>query len=62
MPGYSTSCLNNAYVFLVPALRKAAGLPPAKQRTVKAKLSKQIKADGGENSFTQSELKETKRS
>jgi molybdopterin molybdotransferase len=51
MPGYSTSCLNNAYVFLVPALRKVAGLPAAEQRIVKAKLSKSIKADGEREQF-----------
>jgi len=51
MPGYSTSCLNNAYVYLVPALRKVAGLPPAEQRTVKARLSRQVKADGEREQF-----------
>jgi len=58
MPGYSTSCLNNAYVFLVPALRKIAGLPPAEQRTVKAMLSKQIKVDGGREQFYSVRVKE----
>ncbi len=28
MPGYPTSCLNNSYVYLIPALRKMARLPP----------------------------------
>jgi molybdenum cofactor synthesis domain-containing protein len=51
MPGYSTSCLNNAYVFLVPALRRVAGLPPAEERTAKAKLSKAIKAEGEREQF-----------
>jgi molybdenum cofactor synthesis domain-containing protein len=51
MPGYSTSCLNNAYVFLVPALRKAAGLPPAEERTVKARLSRAIRAEGEREQF-----------
>ncbi len=51
MPGYSTSCLNNAYVFLVPALRRVAGLPPAEQRTVRARLSKAIKAEGEREQF-----------
>ncbi len=51
MPGYSTSCLNNAYVFLVPALRRVAGLPPSEQRSVKAKLSKAIKAEGEREQF-----------
>jgi molybdopterin molybdotransferase len=51
MPGYSTSCLNNAYVFLVPALRRVAGLPPAEERTTKAKLSRAIKAEGEREQF-----------
>jgi len=51
MPGYSTSCLNNAYVFLVPALRKVACLPTAEERTVKARLSRPIKAEGEREQF-----------
>jgi molybdenum cofactor synthesis domain-containing protein len=51
MPGYSTSCLNNAYVFLVPALRRVASLPPAEQRAVKARLSRAIKAEGEREQF-----------
>jgi molybdopterin molybdotransferase len=51
MPGYSTSCLNNAYVFLVPALRRVAGLPPAEERTVKARLSLAIKVEGEREQF-----------
>lgn len=51
MPGYSTSCLNNAYVFLVPALRRVAGLPPAEERTVKARLSRAINAEGEREQF-----------
>ena len=51
MPGYSTSCLNNAYIFLVPALRRMAGLPPAEVRSVVAKLSRSIKAEGEREQF-----------
>ena len=51
MPGYSTSCLNNAYVFLVPALRRVAGLLPAEERTVKARLSLAVKAEGEREQF-----------
>jgi molybdopterin molybdotransferase len=51
MPGYSTSCLNNAYVFLVPALRRVACLPPAEERTIKARLSRAIKAEGEREQF-----------
>ena len=34
MPGYPTSCLSNAYMLLVPALRRMAHLPPLQPRTV----------------------------
>ena len=51
MPGYPTSCLSNAYVFLAPALRRVAGLPPIEQRTVKARLSKVVKGDGEREQF-----------
>jgi len=36
MPGYPTSCLNNSYVYLLPALRKMARLKP--KHWVKVKL------------------------
>jgi len=51
MPGHSTSCLNNAYVFLAPALRRVAGLPPGESRIVKARLSRAIKTDGEREQF-----------
>ena len=34
MPGYPTSCLSNAYILLVPLLRKMASLPPHRVATV----------------------------
>lgn len=45
MPGYPTSCLSNAYIFLIPALRKLARLPPAEMRKIRAKLDKPIEMD-----------------
>jgi len=51
MPGYPTSCLSNAYVFLAPALRRIAGLPPAEQKMVKTRLSKAVKGDGEREQF-----------
>lgn len=42
MPGYPTSCLINAYLFLAPALRKMAHLPPKRSTTVNARLSENI--------------------
>lgn len=34
MPGYPTSCLSNAYLLLMPMLRRIARLPPHRFRTV----------------------------
>ena len=41
-PGYPTSCLSNAYYFLVPVLRKIARLPERKWRTLRCKMGHRI--------------------
>ena len=51
MPGYPTSCLINSYLFLVPAIRKMAHLPPHKGDTVKAKLSRRVPGSTGRRQF-----------
>ena len=51
MPGYPTSCLSNAYVFLVPAIRKIARLPPKHPRTVKAKMGARVVSASGREQF-----------
>ncbi len=51
MPGFPTSCLNDAYQFLVPALRKMAHLPPKREITVKAKMSRRITSTLGRQQF-----------
>ncbi|MHA1576883.1 MAG: molybdopterin molybdotransferase MoeA [Candidatus Thorarchaeota archaeon] len=51
MPGYPTSCLSNAYVFLVPAVRKMARLPNPTECTVPAKLGKRIVSASGRKQF-----------
>jgi len=42
MPGNPTSCLSNAYIFLVPFLRAIARLPPFEPRIVRARLGRRI--------------------
>ena len=39
MPGYPTSCLSNAYMLLVPMLRRMARLPEYRPRTAAAALA-----------------------
>jgi molybdenum cofactor synthesis domain-containing protein len=51
MPGYPTSCLINSYLFLIPAIRKMAHLPPHQGDTVKAKLSRRVSGSTGRRQF-----------
>jgi molybdenum cofactor synthesis domain-containing protein len=47
MPGYPTSCLSNAYVLLVPALRAMARLPEAPPRSITLPLAQRIVSSPG---------------
>jgi len=60
MPGYPTSCLSNAYVFLVPVIRVLAKLPPMNPKTVKAKMGKQFVSGSGREQFLPVKLKNGK--
>jgi molybdenum cofactor synthesis domain-containing protein len=51
MPGYPTSCLSNAYLLLVPAVRQMARLPPKMEQTVKGRLAKRIVGSSGRTQF-----------
>lgn len=51
MPGYPTSCLINAYLFLMPAIRKMARLPQRKGAAVMAKLSRRVSGSTGRRQF-----------
>lgn len=51
MPGYPTSCLSNAYLFLAPVIRRMAHLPEARDRTVKAMMSKRVVSTTGRAQF-----------
>jgi molybdenum cofactor synthesis domain-containing protein len=51
MPGYPTSCLSNAVVFLIPALRIMAGLPPHEPKRVKAKMAARVVSSSGREQF-----------
>jgi len=51
MPGYPASCLSNAYIFLIPAVRKMARLPPKKPITIKAKMAKRVVSASGREQF-----------
>jgi len=51
MPGYPTSCLINTYLFILPAVRKMAHLPPRKGETVSARLSRRVPGSVGRRQF-----------
>ena len=51
MPGYPTSCLSNAYMLLVPALRRIAHLPPYQMRTVTLPLAHRVVSTTGRHQF-----------
>jgi len=51
MPGYPTSCLTNAYIFLVDAVRKMARLPKREEKVVEAPLGKRYAAQLGRHMF-----------
>ena len=51
MPGYPTSCLSNAYMLLVPMLRRMARLPEYRPQTMRAPLSRRIVSTTGRHQF-----------
>ncbi len=51
MPGYPTSCLSNAYMMLVPVLRRMAHLPVLVARTVSAPIGQRIVSTTGRHQF-----------
>ena len=51
MPGYPTSCLSNAYMLLVPMLRRMARLPEYRPRTLRAPLARRIVSTTGRHQF-----------
>ena len=51
MPGYPTSCLSNAYMLLVPALRAMARLKPRHLATVTLPLGQRIVSTTGRHQF-----------
>ena len=51
MPGYPTSCLVNAYLFLMPVIRKMAHLGLRPGKTVEAKLGRRVQGSVGRKQF-----------
>jgi molybdenum cofactor synthesis domain-containing protein len=51
MPGYPTSCLSNAYMLLVPAVRRMARLPPHRTRIVQLPIAQRVVSTTGRHQF-----------
>ena len=51
MPGYPTSCLSNAYILLVPVLRRIARLPEESRPSVEAEMAKRVVSATGRTQF-----------
>jgi molybdopterin molybdotransferase len=51
MPGYPTSCLSNAYMLLVPLLRRLARLPEYKPQVVRLPIGRRIVSTTGRHQF-----------
>jgi molybdenum cofactor synthesis domain-containing protein len=51
MPGYPTSCLSNAYMLLIPALRRMARLPQHRPEVVRLPLAQRIVSTTGRRQF-----------
>ena len=51
MPGYPTSCLSNAYLLLVPLLRRLAHLPPAILQSLTLPIGQRIVSTTGRHQF-----------
>jgi molybdenum cofactor synthesis domain-containing protein len=58
MPGYPTSCLSNAYIFLIPAIRQMSRLPPQRPHTFLAKISKRLVSSSGRQQFLTVRIKD----
>jgi molybdenum cofactor synthesis domain-containing protein len=51
MSGYPTSCLINAYVLILPVLRRMARLPPYEPRRISARLACRVRSVAGRHQF-----------
>jgi molybdopterin molybdotransferase len=51
MPGYPTSCLSNAYMLLVPVLRRIARLPVHRMRSISLPIGQRIVSTTGRHQF-----------
>ena len=60
MPGYPTSCLNNSYVYLMPALRKMARLKPKHWIKVRIPMGHEMVSKSDREQFITVKIEEGK--
>lgn len=58
MPGYPTSCLSNAYMLLVPMLRRIARLPEYRPHAVRLPLARRVVSTTGRHQFYTVKIRE----
>ena len=51
MPGYPTSCLSNAYILLLPVLRRMARLPAKEPASAEARMASRVVSTTGRTQF-----------
>jgi molybdopterin molybdotransferase len=51
MPGYPTSCLSNAYLLLVPLLRRIGRLPPFRPQVARMPVGRRVVSTTGRHQF-----------
>jgi len=60
MPGYPTSCLSNAYLFLVPAVRKMARMPQREPTMVRVPMGHRFVSSSGRVQFLPVKIRDGK--
>jgi molybdenum cofactor synthesis domain-containing protein len=60
MPGYPTSCLNNSYVYLLPALRKMARLKPKHWVQEEVTMGEEFESKSDREQFITVEIRDNK--
>jgi molybdenum cofactor synthesis domain-containing protein len=60
MPGYPTSCLLNAYLLLLPAIRQMARLPPKTLKTKNRPLAERVVSSTGRTQFLPVKIEDEK--
>lgn len=59
IPGYPSSALTSAYLFLRPLIYRMGGYPPPRERSVRARMSRRVTSNLGRHQFLTVKLEST---